>query len=44
PLGSTREMLLINGERDLDLGQSQAGNSVECLSGYGRAPADVRRV
>ncbi|MBB4481742.1 YjfK family protein [Rhizobium etli] len=44
PLGSTREMLLINVERDLDLGQSQAGSSVEFLIGYGLAPADVRRV
>ncbi|WP_064685632.1 YjfK family protein [Rhizobium bangladeshense] len=44
PLGSTREMLLINVERDLDLGQTQAGSSVEFLIGYGLAPADVRRV
>ncbi|RXT17996.1 hypothetical protein B5P46_28505 [Rhizobium leguminosarum] len=44
PLGSAREMLLINVERDLDLGQSQAGSSVEFLIGYGLAPADVRRV
>ncbi|WP_064692981.1 YjfK family protein [Rhizobium aegyptiacum] len=44
PLGSTREMLLINVERDLDLGQAQAGSSVEFLIGYGLAPADVRRV
>ncbi|AHG48486.1 hypothetical protein RLEG12_06065 (plasmid) [Rhizobium leguminosarum bv. trifolii CB782] len=44
PLGSTREMLLINVERDLDLGQSQAGSSVEFLIGYGLTPADVRRV
>lgn len=44
PLGSTREMLLINVERDLDLGQAQAGSSIEFLIGYGLGPADVRRV
>lgn len=42
PLGSTREMLLINIERDLD--EARAGGSVEFLLGYGLGPADVRRV
>jgi len=42
PLGSAREMLLINIERDLD--ERQAGGSVEFLLGYGIGPADVRRV
>jgi hypothetical protein len=44
PLGATREMLLINVERDLDRGSSQIGGSVEFLIGYGLGPADVRRV
>ncbi|MFS8147413.1 hypothetical protein ATY78_06735 [Rhizobium sp. R635] len=44
PLGRTREMLLLNVERDLDQGQSLAGSSIEFLIGYGIAPADVRRV
>jgi hypothetical protein len=44
PLGQTREMLLINVERDLGRGQSQTGSSVEFLIGYGLTPADVRRV
>ena len=42
PLGSTREMLLINIERDLE--QQRAGGSVEFLLGYGLGAADVRRV
>lgn len=42
PLGSAREMLLINVERDLD--QAQQGSSIEFLIGYGVGPADVRRV
>jgi hypothetical protein len=42
PLGSAREMLLINVERDLD--QAQQGSSIEFLIGYGIGPADVRRV
>lgn len=44
PLGRTREMLLLNVERDLDQGQSLAGSSIEFLIGYGIAPADIRRV
>lgn len=44
PLGQTREMLLINVERDLGGVQSQTGSSVEFLIGYGLSPADVRRV
>jgi hypothetical protein len=44
PLGRTREMLLINVERDLGQAQSRAGSSVEFLLGYGLEPADVRRV
>jgi len=44
PLGQSREMLLINVERDLGQGQSQTGSSVEFLIGYGLTPADVRRV
>lgn len=44
PLGRTREMLLLNVERDIEQGQSLAGSSIEFLIGYGIAPADVRRV
>ena len=44
PLGHSREMLLINVERDLGQGQSQTGSSIEFLIGYGLTPADVRRV
>lgn len=44
PLGQTREMLLINIERDLGQAQSRAGSSVEFLLGYGLEVADVRRV
>lgn len=44
PVGSSREMLLINVERDLDLAERQTGGSVEFLIGYGIGPADVRRV
>lgn len=44
PLGTAREMLLINVERDLNYAQAQAGSSVEFLIGYGLGPADVRRV
>ncbi|GGA99339.1 hypothetical protein GCM10011491_29510 [Brucella endophytica] len=44
PLGATREMLLINVERDLEQGYGPAGGSVEFLIGYGLGPADVRRV
>lgn len=42
PLGSAREMLLINVERDLD--QARVGSSIEFLIGYGIGPADVRRI
>ncbi|HEY0033689.1 MAG TPA: DUF2491 family protein [Devosia sp.] len=42
PLGTGREMLLINIERDLE--QQRAGGSVEFLLGYGLGAADVRRV
>ena len=42
PLGSAREMLLINVERDLH--QAQVGSSIEFLIGYGIGPADVRRI
>ena len=44
PLGQTREMLLINVERDLGQGQSRVGSSVEFLLGYGLEASDVRRV
>lgn len=44
PLGQTREMLLINVERDLGQAQSRAGSSIEFLLGYGLEVADVRRV
>lgn len=44
PLGQSREMLLINVERDLGVHHSQTGSSVEFLIGYGLTPADVRRV
>lgn len=44
PLGKTREMLLINVERELDHNQRRAGSSVEFLIGYGLGPADMRRV
>jgi len=44
PLGQSREMLLINVERDLGDRQSRTGSSVEFLIGYGLTPADVRRV
>ncbi|WP_425365021.1 DUF2491 family protein [Fulvimarina endophytica] len=44
PLGRTREMLLINVERDLSAGSSRQGGSIEFLLGYGLGAADVRRV
>ena len=44
PLGASREMLLINVERDLAHDQLQAGSSVEFLIGYGISAADIRRV
>ncbi|MEB2847966.1 DUF2491 family protein [Rhizobiales bacterium RZME27] len=44
PLGTAREMLLINVERDLNYTQAQAGSSIEFLIGYGLGAADVRRV
>ncbi|KKB78011.1 hypothetical protein VW35_12915 [Devosia soli] len=44
PLGQSREMLLINVERDLGERERQTGSSVEFLIGYGLTPADVRRV
>lgn len=42
PLGSGREMLLLNIEQEV--GQARAGGSVEFLLGYGLGPADIRRV
>lgn len=42
PLGTAREMLLINIEQDIE--NARAGGSVEFLLGYGLGAADVRRV
>jgi len=42
PLGTAREMLLINIEQDVE--NMRSGGSVEFLLGYGLGPADVRRV
>ncbi|MDY8110399.1 DUF2491 family protein [Fulvimarina sp. 2208YS6-2-32] len=44
PLGRTREMLLINVERELSAGSARQGGSIEFLLGYGLGAADVRRV
>lgn len=44
PLAGTREMLLINIERDLDHGDRRQGASIEFIIGYGLLPGDVRRL
>jgi hypothetical protein len=44
PLAASREMLLINIERDLDERDRQQGASIEFLIGYGLMAGDVRRL
>ena len=44
PLAETREMLLINIERDLGAGAASQGTSIEFILGYGLMPADIRRL
>ncbi len=44
PVGESREMLLLNIERDLGAGASSQGGSVEFIIGYGLMAADIRRL